>query len=124
MSTNQAKDWQSYYGQAERQKQIKKKIVRTQKLKFKFSFGEKFIFSILTILVLCFGMILVSTAASSDTLNRQVQTLENDIHIQKSENENLVFEIKELSSPERITSFAKENGLKIQGTKVKRASNN
>ena len=51
---------------------------------------------------------------TTDTLNRELQTLEANVQQQKVENETLKFEMKELSKPERIIKIAKENGLKIQ----------
>lgn len=64
----------------------------------------------------------VAYSSSTDKLNREIQSLNEKVQQQKLENEDLVFEINELSKPERITKIAKENGLKIQETKVKRAT--
>lgn len=50
-----------------------------------------------------------------------MQGLETQVQHMKAENQDLSFEVRELSKPERITKIARENGLKIQDAQVKRA---
>src|SRR5690625_3863480 len=66
-------------------------------------------------------MYIVSFSSSTDTLNRDVQSLEVQVQQMKVDNESLSFEVRELSKPERITKIARDNGLKIQDAQVKRA---
>ncbi|MEI3606728.1 cell division protein FtsL [Pseudogracilibacillus sp. SE30717A] len=121
MNTNHAKNWQQSYTQPERQQQ--KKIVIRVKKKGWLTKGEKMIYAFFGLILICIGIYIVSFSSSTDTLNRDLQTLEQKVHKKQVENESLQFEIKELSKPERITGIAKENGLKTQNTKVKRATN-
>lgn len=120
MNTNHAKNWQHEYQQP---KQQQKKIVVRVKKKAWITKGEKVIYAFFGVLLLCIGIYMVSFSSSTDKLNRELQTLEQQVDQQQLQNESLYFEVKELSKPERITRIAKENGLKIQDAKVKRASN-
>ena len=65
---------------------------------------------------------MVSYSSTTDTLNREIQSMENSIVDQQVINEGLVFEIKDLSRPERITQIARENGFTIQAAEVKHAN--
>ncbi|WP_226578474.1 cell division protein FtsL [Halobacillus litoralis] len=103
--------------QPDRQKQVK---VKVHKQKW-FSTGEKFLYSIATTVVLATSVFLVQTSAETDTINRDIRELEQDISKQESLNENLAYQVKELSNPDRILSIAKENGLNIQNAQVKQA---
>lgn len=84
--------------------------------------GEKLLYSIVGICLVSAGIYVVSYSSSTDTLNRDLQQLENKVQTQQVTNEGLSFEVRELSRPERIIKIAKENGLKIQDAKVKQAS--
>lgn len=84
--------------------------------------GEKLLYSIAGVYLVSMGIYVVSFSSSTDTLNRELQQLENKVQTQQVNNEGLSFEVSELSRPERITKIAKENGLKIQDAKVKQAS--
>lgn len=83
--------------------------------------GEKILYSIFGILILSFSYYLVSFSSTTDSLNREIQVIEKEIELKKIQNENLTFEIKELSRPERIKAIAEKHGLEIQNTKVKSA---
>src|SRR5699024_10822097 len=85
--------------------------------------GEKVIYAFLCAAIIACGMFIVSYASTTDTLNRETQTLNDEVNAQKVENENLLFEVRELSKPERITKVAKDNGLEIQEAQVKQAAN-
>lgn len=121
MNTNQARNWQRDHVQPSRQQQTQKKIVVKVRKKSWLTKGEKLIYAFFSTVLIMAGIYIVSFSSTTDTINRNVQTLEQQVQQQKLENENLLFEISELSKPERITKIAKENGLKIQDTKVKRA---
>lgn len=83
--------------------------------------GEKVLYTFMCMCLLAFGVFIVSYSSSTDSLNREVQTLEKQVNDQLVINEGLNFEKKSLSRPERILEIAKEKGLKVQGTEVKQA---
>ncbi|MBN8234347.1 cell division protein FtsL [Halobacillus kuroshimensis] len=103
--------------QPDRQKQVKVKVHKKKWL----STGEKFLYSITTSVVLAASVFLIHTSAETDAINRDIRSLEQDISKQESQNENLAYQVKELSNPDRILTIAKENGLNIQNAQVKQA---
>lgn len=118
MAANHAKKWQdSFY--TDTQTETKKVVIRSKSWITK---GEKILYSFLAICLLIAGGYLISFSSSTDTLNRELQTLQEKVEIQHLENEGLLFEIKELSRPERIIQIADKNGLKLHGTEVKQAN--
>ncbi|MFD2133030.1 cell division protein FtsL [Pseudogracilibacillus auburnensis] len=119
MNTNQARNWQRDNVQPERQQQ-KKIVVKVRKNSW-LTKGEKMIYAFFSLILIMVGLYIVSFSSTTDTLNRNLQNMEQQVQQKKLENESLMFEVSELSKPERITKIAKENGLKIQDTKVKRA---
>lgn len=122
MNTNQARNWHQHTRPTPSEKQQKKIVVKVRNKSW-LTKGEKVIYGFLSILILVGGTYIVNFSSTTDKLNRDVQTMEEKVQQQKMENEGLVYEVRELSKPERITKIAKESGLKIQDTKVKRATN-
>lgn len=120
MNTNHARNWQREQIERRHEHEKKKVVIRTKKRSM-ITRGEKLIYSIFCIILMAASIYVVSFSSSMDKLNRDIQSLDKTVQQQKLENENLNFEINELSKPERITKIAKENGLKIQESKVKRA---
>lgn len=120
MNTNHARNWQREQIERRHEQEKKKVVIRTKKRSM-ITRGEKLIYSIFCIMLTVASIYVVTFSSSMDKLNRNIQSLDKTVQQQKLENENLNFEINELSKPERITKIAKENGLKIQETKVKRA---
>lgn len=120
MAANHAPKWQQTYpSQAPiTEKQV---IVKVRKQSW-ITKGEKVLYSFIGLCFIITSMFVVSFSSSTDTLNRNVQKLERSVQIQQVENEGLLFEMKELSRPERITKIAKENGLTIQDAKIKQVS--
>ncbi|HLQ73964.1 MAG TPA: cell division protein FtsL [Bacillota bacterium] len=123
MNTNNARKWQQSYSEQHsnhtydaREKQVKVKVQKSWITK-----GEKLLYSMICFVVLIAGYYIVSYSSSTDTVNRDVQTIEAEIEQQIVVNEGLEFEIKELSKPERITQIAKEHGLKIEDGEIKHA---
>lgn len=114
---NQARNWQTEHVQTA---QPKKKIVVKIKKRSRVTKGEKIIYSFFGLGLILASLFVVSFSSKTDTLNREIQVLEKDVYNQKLENEALQYEKSELSSPDRITKIARENGLKIQDAKVKR----
>lgn len=120
MNTNQAKHWQKNYAEeagSQRQKQV---LVKVKKVGW-VTKGEKFLYALFAVLILTAAYFITSFSSSTDQLNRELQTLESNVNQKVVSNDTLLFEVKELSKPERITQIAKENGLKIQDAQVKRA---
>ncbi|WP_047984560.1 cell division protein FtsL [Ornithinibacillus californiensis] len=118
MAANHARSWEQSY--TSYQPQVEKKVVKVKKSWI--TKGEKMLYSFVMISLIIAGGFIVSYSSSVDTLNRDIQSLEQSIANQQIVNEGLVFEIKELSRPERITQYAKENGLTIQAAEVKQAN--
>lgn len=119
MNAQQARHWQeSYQSQVEQQEKQTQVTVRKKSW---LTPGEKIIYTFISACLVVAGFFVVSFSSSIDSLNREVQTLERTIETQQVTNQSLEFEKKELSKPDRIMKVAEENGLKIQGTKIKRA---
>lgn len=120
MNSNHARSWQQspVHKTAPKQKQV---VIRVKR-KSLVTRGEKVLYCFFSIVFIVACFYIVSFSSTMDSLNRDVQTLEQRVEQQTSTNENLVTDIKELSKPERITKIAKENGLKIQDTEVKKAN--
>ncbi|KHE72747.1 cell division protein FtsL [Halobacillus sp. BBL2006] len=117
MSLEQARKAQQPLHQPEKQKQVKVKAHKKRWI----STGEKFLYSISTTAVIAASLFFVQFSSATDSLNRDIRSLEKDISQQESHNENLAYQVKELSNPDRILKIAKENGLNIQNAKVKQA---
>lgn len=119
MNTSYARSWQQTKPE-QTQTQERKVAVKVQKQGW-ITKGEKLLYSLLGVGLILAGIFIVSFSSSTDTLNREMQQLEKTVQYQQVKNEGLLFEMKELSRPERITKTAKENGLKIQDAEVKQA---
>lgn len=117
MNTNHARNRQWDHTQTEQRKKVVLKVKKSSWL----TKGEKIIYTFLAFIVVVAALYIVSFSSNVDTMNREVQTLETEVQQMKVDNEDLSFEIRELSKPERITRIARENGLKIQDAQVKRA---
>lgn len=120
MSASHARSWeQTYTSHAPQEdKQISVKVHK----KGWITKGEKVLYSVIGFCLIIACIYIVSFSSSTDTLNRELQSLEQTVQKQQVENEGLVYEKKQLSRPERITRIAKENGLKIQDAEVKQAT--
>lgn len=119
MGANHARNWQHGYST---QTPIKEKKVAVKVHKQSWiTKGEKALYSVVGVFLILASIVIVTYSSSTDTLNRELQSLEQKVQIQQVENEGLLFKKKELSTPERITTIAKENGLKIQDAEVKQA---
>ncbi|CQR47797.1 Cell division protein FtsL [Paraliobacillus sp. PM-2] len=84
--------------------------------------GEKFLYVVFGLLVTIAFAYVIHFSANLDAMNRDMQQLESEIASQQTKNENLTYQVKELSNPDRILRIAKENGLKIQNTEVKQTA--
>ena len=119
MSANHAHNWQQSSPQHKPNKEPKV-VVKVKKNGW-ITKGEKLIYSLFGVSVLVCGIFIVSFSSTTDTINRELQQLEQTVSTQQVKNEGLLFEMKELSRPERIIQIAEENGLKIQNTEIKQA---
>ncbi len=119
MSANHARNWEQQYTTQTpvKEKQVTVKVHKQSWI----TKGEKVLYSVVGACLISAGIYTVSFSSSTDTLNRELQTLETEVQKQQVTNEGLLFEVKELSRPERITKIAKDNGLKIQDAEVKKA---
>src|SRR5699024_8751917 len=117
MAAPKLKKWQHSY-QPQQDKTVKVKVRKNNWI----TKGEKIIYSFAATCLILFGIYVVSYSSSTDTLNRELQELETKKQNQQIQKEGLTFEVRELSRPERNTKIAKENGLKVQDSKVKKAS--
>lgn len=119
MGGNHARSWQQYTNH-EPITEEKEVIVKVRKTGW-ITKGEKILYTLFSAIIIAGALYIVSYSSSTDTLNRELQSLEQTIVNQEVTNEGLLFEVRELSKPDRITKIAKENGLKIQDSAVKRA---
>jgi len=117
MSANHARKWQESYTPPVHKKQVTVRVHRQGWV----TKGEKLLYSIVAACTILGGIYTVNYASSTDSVNRELQKMESQVKQQKSKNNDLTYEVKELSRPERITKIARENGLKIQDAKVKQA---
>lgn len=119
MNAQRERHWQETY-EPQMEQQEKQSQVAVRKNSWLTS-GEKIIYTFISVCIVVAGFLIVSYSSSVDSLNREVQSLEKVIESQQLTNQSLEFERKELSKPERIRKIAEEHGLKVQGTKIKRA---
>lgn len=115
MAVRKVQTWEQNYVRKNPNTQPKEKVHK----KGWVTKGEKILYVFFTSVFLLAASFLVTFSSTTDTLNRDVQTLENKVDDQKIKNEALEFEKKELQRPERIIQKAKENGLNIKNSKVK-----
>ncbi|MFD1018075.1 cell division protein FtsL [Thalassobacillus hwangdonensis] len=118
MSLEQVRQYQQHEQMTEPKRQTKVKVHKKRWV----SKGEKFLYTIVTGVVAVASVFMINLSSSTDGLNREIQSVEKEIQVQKSQNETLEYQVKELSNPDRILKIAKENGLKIQNAEVKQAS--
>lgn len=121
MNTGRARSWRDTYGAVQPQVEQQRKVRVIVRRRSWITKGEKFLYSLIGIVLVIACYFIVSYSAQTDQINRDIQTLEQTIDNQRVHNENLQFKIDELSKPDRIMAKAEELGLKIQDTKVKRA---
>lgn len=125
MSTSEARNWQQ--ASAERTEQNHRQTETKRQVKVDVNKrwvtpGEKFLYVIFSIATAGVMFYVVSFSIEMDTLNRDIQQLENTVEQQETINGNLRYQVKEYSNPARILRIAKENGLKIQNTQVKQTA--
>ncbi|WP_404452501.1 cell division protein FtsL [Virgibacillus necropolis] len=120
MSASHARSWQQQT-QTTAPKKDKQVVIKVKKQSW-ITKGEKVLYSLVGTCLITAAMYMVSFASSTDTINRDLQALQNDVQKQQVLNEGLLFEKKELSRPERIVKIAKENGLQIQDAEIKQVS--
>src|SRR5699024_3532289 len=81
---------------------------------------EKILYTIDGVMLLVATYVIVSFASTTDALNRDIQSLEQEISDQQVANEDLLIKVEAPSEPARITRIAKENGFTIS-SEVKQA---
>lgn len=119
MNSSEARNWKtSQSTQKINQEQIKVKVKHSNKI----SRGEKYLYIFFSLFIIIASTYVVSYSSTTDTMNREIQSLEEKVVDQQFINEKLSFEVKELSQPERITNIAAKNGLKLQDAEIKRVN--
>ena len=81
--------------------------------------GEKMIYIVLVLLLVCTPMLSVFTKATLSESNIRAEKLRKEINTQKSTNEALNMQINELISLDKIQEVAKELGLSYNESNVK-----
>lgn len=119
LNTNHARKWDdaSTVASPNRKQQVTVKVRKQGWI----TRGEKLLYTLIGIGLIMASFYIVSYASTNDTLNREIQSLEEKIEEQQIKNGLLASEKKELSKPERIIKIARENGLKIQDAEIKQA---
>ncbi|MFC3882678.1 cell division protein FtsL [Bacillus songklensis] len=100
----------------EQQKQVQKVL---KKKKFRFSVGEKILYSGFFAAMLFGSVQIVSNHVSLYDVNSDIQALESKINTQERVNNELKLQVVELSTYERIWAKAKELGLDLNENNVK-----
>jgi len=118
MQTNHARKWDysSTVHRPSRENQVKVKVHKQGWI----TKGEKILYTIVGVMLLVATYVIVSFASTTDALNRDIQSLEQEISDQQVANEDLLIKVEALSEPARITRIAKENGFTIS-SEVKQA---
>ncbi|MBM7540472.1 cell division protein FtsL [Amphibacillus cookii] len=123
MSLNEARQYYAATPQRRRRSEPSQQPKKLVKIKSrKITTGEKFLAALFGIVVSVVMIYIVSFSANLDSLNRDLQRLEQEVNEQQTVNANLDYQVMEYSNPERILNIAKENGLNIQNTKIKQAT--
>ena len=123
MNRTEARNYQTTVPQRSRrydQDQSAKKLIKVKSRSI--TRGEQLLFSVFFICLTLASVYMVSYNSNIDSLNRDLQRLDQEISEQQSINENLSHQVMEYSNPERILMIAKKNGLDIQNTQVKQAT--
>ncbi|AUJ26778.1 cell division protein FtsL [Virgibacillus dokdonensis] len=117
MSANHARSWEQLKPQKTQEQSVPVKVTKQGWI----TKGEKIIYSLIGLIIIAASIYMVSFTSSTDSINREMQELENKVKVQQSENDLLKDEINSLSRPERIIDIAKKNGFQVQDAKVKQA---
>lgn len=120
MSANHARSWEQSYASlaSKEKKQVAMHVRKTSWI----TTGEKILYSVIGLCLIAVSIYVISFASNTDTINRELQSLEQTVQKQEVKNEGLLYEKKQLKRPERITRIAKENGLEIQKANVKQVT--
>lgn len=118
MQTNHARKWD--YAQTVQHSPDEQKAKLKVRKNGWITKGEKLLYAIMGFVLLVATYVIVSFASTTDALNREIQSVEQEITQQQVINEDLLIKVEALSEPTRITKIAKENGFKIS-SEVKQA---
>ncbi|WP_185819772.1 cell division protein FtsL [Salibacterium salarium] len=109
--------------QLQRQNQEKETIqpqVEKHQIPGKVTKGEKGIFFVMILAVVIASFIVVTNYANIYAQEREISSLNQSINEQTETNRSLELEVSELSSPDRIMYYAKEElGMELDDEKVK-----
>ncbi|MCZ0704531.1 cell division protein FtsL [Natronobacillus azotifigens] len=122
-NSSEARQWQQTIPERTRRTEPRQRPQKQTKVKSRrITTGEKLLgvmYGVLTAIALLY---IVSFSSNIDSINRDVQRLENQISEQETINANLEYQVIEYSNPDRILAVAKENGLEIQNTRVRQTT--
>lgn len=119
MNTNHARKWEPL-STPQVPKQDEQVTVKVRKQSW-ITKGEKVLYSIIGLSLIIASVFIVAYSSSTDTLNRELLTLEQTVQNQAAENQELLYKVESLSEPARIINIAEKHGLKIQNAEVKQA---
>ncbi len=91
--------------------------------KIKLLKGEKIMYFLICLLIICSPVLIVFSKASLSETNIKVEQLRKKIAKQESINESLSMQINELASLDKIQSVAKEMGLSYNKDNIKEIAN-
>ncbi|SDJ03688.1 cell division protein FtsL [Salimicrobium halophilum] len=117
MSTEKVRAYQPETKPKRKQKQVKVKVTKKKWI----STGEKYLYSVISGAMLCACAYVISFSSATDSLNRDIESMEGKIQEQQSVNNSLSYEAEQLRNPERILEIAKKHGLDIKQSQVKQA---
>jgi cell division protein FtsL len=107
-----------------KQNEVERQAIPSKVLKRGVTKGEKFLWTIALIGLLCASVFVISNYASIYAVNSDIQQVETKIDRQQKVNGNLELQVSELSAPERIITIAKERiGLTSNISNVKVVEN-
>ncbi|WP_158735456.1 cell division protein FtsL [Alteribacillus sp. YIM 98480] len=109
--------------QLQRQKQEKQVVqqqVQQHSIQRKVTKGEKLIITGMLMAVILASLLVVTNYANIYAQEREISSLNHSINQQSDINKSLELEVSELSAPDRIMHYAKEElGMELNDDKVK-----
>lgn len=96
-----------------------KKQVNTKRSKKRVTVGEKFLYVLLTSILVLFASTILHTGSELNNVNREVSALNSKIEETAKNNTELAIQVKEQSTYERVWEKAKALGLNLNEKNVK-----
>ncbi len=96
-----------------------KKQVQVKRSKKRVTVGEKFLYVLLTSILVLFASTILHTGSELNNVNREVSALNSKIEETAKNNTELAIQVKEQSTYERVWEKAKALGLNLNEQNVK-----